>query len=279
MSNINQRTSKNLSAGEFYSPVVRQSSGADFTLTELHRTASIRFPKHMHEAAFFCLLLGGHYAEFFGSRSVDYKPLTIAWHPPALTHYDEVGTDGAHFFMVEVKSPLIKKLSEYSAVPEQLFSARGEEISCLGMRLFREFKADDAASPLAIEGLLLEMLAAAARIKPAQDKHAPVWLKRVLECLEAEYTENISIESLAREAGVHPAHLSSTFRRFRNETIGEYIQKLRVGHASNLLLNKEMPLADIAAAAGFSDQSHFTRIFKRLNGTTPGAFRTGLTGN
>lgn len=275
MSRESTENKQNLSAGEFYTPVRKQFSAADFTLTELQRPASACFPEHAHEAAFFCLLLEGRYAEFAGRKEIDYKPLTIAWHPPALLHKDEVGPAGAHFFMVEIKSPLLKKLSDHSAVPNELFSSR-RELSWLGLRLFREFKADDAASPLAIEGLLLEMLAAAARSETALEKQSPIWMKKIVEKVEADFAENLSIEALAREAGVHPAHLSTAFRRFHNETLGEYIQNLRVGYAAKLLLDKDMPLAEVALAAGFADQSHLTRIFKRVNGTTPGAFRAGL---
>lgn len=272
MSNSKIQTSQNLSAGEFYSPVLKQLSAEDFTLSELRHSKPSRFPKHTHEAAYFSLLLEGSYAEYLSKKILDYKPLMIAWHPPEMVHYDEVGKIGAHFFTIEIKPALLRKLADYSAAPDEIFLSRSE-LSWLGMRLFREFKTGDSASPLAIEGLLLEMLVSASRTKPVNEKQRPVWLGRVLERLEAEFTGNVSIEKLAGEAGVHPAHLSATFRRFQNETIGEYVQKLRVAYASKLLLNREIPLAEIAFSAGFSDQSHFTRIFKRFTGVTPGAFR------
>jgi transcriptional regulator GlxA family with amidase domain len=108
------------------------------------------------------------------------------------------------------------------------------------------------------------------------EKRPPRWLFRVVEKLNAEYTENLSTEELASEANVHPVHLTSVFRRFYHGTIGEYVQKLRVAHASKLLLDKDIPLVEVACSAGFSDQSHFTRIYKRYVGITPGAFRNSL---
>lgn len=279
MSSSKTQKSHKLTAGEFYSPVIEQRRTADFTLSELRHATPHKFPRHTHEAAYFSLLLEGSYAEFLGRRSVYHQPLTIAWHPAAVTHYDEVGPVGAHFFTVEVKPPLIKRLSEFAAVPDD-FCTSQSDLSRLGLRLYREFKAGDDASLLAIEGLLLEMLAGAARVRPEDGSaHSPpVWLKRVVDRLEAEFAENPSLTELAREAGVHPVHLSATFRRFQHATIGEYIHRQRVSHAARmLLLDKEIPLTEIAAACGFSDQSHLTRIFKRLTGLPPGEFRRTLT--
>jgi AraC family transcriptional regulator len=134
----------------------------------------------------------------------------------------------------------------------------------------------DVCVPLIAEGITLEMLAYLTRKKLTPETRAPKWLGRVVERLNDEFTENISSEELALEANVHPVHLASVFRRFYHQTIGEYVQKKRVAHASELLLNREIPLTEIAYSAGFSDQSHFTRVFRRFTGLTPGAFRRSV---
>ncbi len=140
-------------------------------------------------------------------------------------------------------------------------------------RLRNEMAGGRAFSPLIAEGITLEMLGNLARANAPVDKKPPVWLLRVVDKLNAEFTANISNDELAAEAGVHPVHLAAAFRRFYHQTIGEYVQNLRVARASKLLLKKEIPLSEIALSGGFSDQSHFTRVFKRLTGITPGAFR------
>jgi AraC family transcriptional regulator len=120
------------------------------------------------------------------------------------------------------------------------------------------------------------MLGQLARKNKSAEKLPPKWLLRVVEKLNEEFLENLSTEELAIEANVHPVHLAAVFRQFYRETMGEYVQKLRIAHASKLLLDKEIPLIEIAYSAGFSDQSHFTRVFKRFVGITPGAFRNSL---
>jgi AraC family transcriptional regulator len=117
------------------------------------------------------------------------------------------------------------------------------------------------------------MLAHSARKKIGFEKRPPKWLNVIVEKLNDEFIETPPTEELARLADVHPVHLAAVFRKFHDQTIGEYIQNLRIEFATKLLLNKEIPLSEIALSAGFSDQSHFTRMFKRFTGTTPGEFR------
>jgi AraC-like DNA-binding protein len=78
---------------------------------------------------------------------------------------------------------------------------------------------------------------------------------------------------------VHPAHLSRAFRRHEGRTPTALIQRRRVEHVWRRLCRPGAPsLADIALEAGFSDQSHCTRVFKRLVGIPPGALRRELCG-
>ena len=245
------------------------------TLTEVVHRKPISVPQHSHELGHFQLLLDGSYLENCGGKSVASRPMTISWHRPGIVHKDEIGAAGGRFFMIEMHPRAVEQLKQFARLPAD-FYARGSPLVWLGCRLYHEFKNWQFCSDLVAEGISLEMLAFAARKQLSAEKQPPVWLARVVEKLTEEFTENFSTEELAVEAKVHPVHLAAVFRQFYNETMGEYVQKLRVAHASGLLLDKEIPLAEIAYAAGFSDQSHFTRIFKRFVGVTPGAFRNSL---
>ena len=167
------------------------------------------------------------------------------------------------------------KSQTFSKVPEMFFE-KNTPLVWLVCRLFHEFKNWQICSELVAEGITLEMLAHSARKDILTEKQPPNWLSRVVEKLNDEFAENLSTEELASEADVHPVHLAAVFRQFHHETIGEYVQKLRIAYTSKLLLDKEIPLAEIAYSAGFSDQSHFTRTFKRITGITPGSFRKTL---
>jgi len=267
--------SNNLKAGEFFGQVPSKRRLFALTLSEVLHTRPISVPKHSHELGHFQLLLQGSYLEHCGGRDISSRPMTISWHRPGITHRDEIGTTGGRFFMVEMHSRAIEDLQQFTRLPEDFYSRRSSLV-WLGCRLYHEFKNWQVYSDLVAEGISLEMLAFAARRQlAATEKRPPVWLARVVEKLTGEFTENFSTEELASEAKVHTVRLAAVFRRFYHETMGEYVQKPRIARASSLL-DKKIPLAEIAYAAGFADQSHFTRIFKRFVGVTPGAFRNSL---
>jgi AraC family transcriptional regulator len=123
------------------------------------------------------------------------------------------------------------------------------------------------------EGSMLEMLAIVGRMRDVKEQDGPPWLSRALDLLNAEFRNNLKVQDIANEIGVHPFHLSRVFRATHRQTIGEYVQKLRVTYACKQLALPDNDLATVALSAGFSDQSHFTRVFKNVTGITPGVFR------
>jgi AraC family transcriptional regulator len=132
----------------------------------------------------------------------------------------------------------------------------------------------DDFSPLIIEGLTLEILAEVARTgTPHLGPSPPRWLERIREMLHTHFAESVSLAWLAEAAGVHPVSAASAFRRFYRCTIGQYLRRCRVDFACRRLTKSGDSLAEIALAAGFADQSHFCRTFKRHTGLTPAVYR------
>jgi AraC family transcriptional regulator len=95
----------------------------------------------------------------------------------------------------------------------------------------------------------------------------------VLEFIDANYARDLSLSELAAVAGMSTFHFAREFKRATATTPHQYLMKLRVERAKELLSKSEMPLIDVSSEAGFSDQSHFTRLFRRLTGTTPQSYR------
>jgi AraC family transcriptional regulator len=91
--------------------------------------------------------------------------------------------------------------------------------------------------------------------------------------LEAEFRSPLRVAALAAAVNVHPVYLCRAFRAAYGTTPGEYLRRLRIEWAERTLAHSDRPLAAIAAEAGFSDQSHFTREFRRHTGLTPARFR------
>jgi AraC-like DNA-binding protein len=123
----------------------------------------------------------------------------------------------------------------------------------------------------AVSHQMLQVAGAAVPAAPARGGLAPRARRRVLELVEARLERGVSVDELAREAGLSPAHFARAFR----ETVGrpphQYILGRRLERARLLLDAPGARLSDVALRAGFADQAHFTRLFKRAFGVTPGA--------
>lgn len=100
--------------------------------------------------------------------------------------------------------------------------------------------------------------------------------RRVLEFVQARFDQEITIEDMAREAGMSTAHFSRMFKQVLGDSPYQFVMDYRVEQAKKMLADRERPLIEIALACGFADQPHFNRVFKRLTGQTPREFRGGL---
>jgi len=101
-------------------------------------------------------------------------------------------------------------------------------------------------------------------------------LKRVLEYIETNLASDISLSDLADVASMSPHHFGELFRRSMGESPHRFVIRRRFERAKGLLRHTELGILDVAMAVGFADQSHFTKVFHRLAGVTPGGFRASL---
>jgi len=104
-------------------------------------------------------------------------------------------------------------------------------------------------------------------------KGLPRWLLKAQVQLQATIDSPVTLAELARDAGVHRARLSRAFRTHFGCSVGEYHRRVRVAWAADQIARNTMTLAEIAVRAGFTDQSHFSRVFRRWTGLTPRQYR------
>jgi len=155
-------------------------------------------------------------------------------------------------------------------------SSENDELTWLATRMYHEFRYVDDVSPLLVEGLGLEILGALFRQADHDSgsrSSRPAWLRQAKDFIHDRFSETVSLTEIAAQAGVHPVHLSRSFRKHYGLSIGEYQRHLRVEHAGRQLRTRRCSLAEIALHAGFSDQAHFSRVFKDYTGLTPARFR------
>jgi AraC family transcriptional regulator len=98
-------------------------------------------------------------------------------------------------------------------------------------------------------------------------------LTRAREVLHDGFRRGMTVDDLAREADVHPAHLAREFRRHVGASPADYRRRLQLDWVAERLVHSDAPIAALAAQAGFFDQSHLTHRFRRVYGTTPAEYR------
>lgn len=129
-----------------------------------------------------------------------------------------------------------------------------------------------------IEHLLLDVYNKFIKQK-LRARKLPAWARELKEIIQDQIDTNLtlSLKEISRSLNVHPTYLSREFSKYFNDlTFGEYIRKLRIEKASSLLADSRHSIAEIAYITGFSDQSHFTRIFKKHMGKSPSAYKRDL---
>jgi AraC family transcriptional regulator len=258
-----------------YGHCLRRSELGGFVYSEKVYPPHLVIPRHIHdEEAVLMMVLAGDMIEVRDTARDECRPRSIALNPAGEAHGSVFGREGARCLVIEVGAPRLKAARDCSAAFDEPLCTSEEHLAGLAWRIHRELRSDDEAARLAVEGLTLELLAEIVR-RPttARQRPSPDWLQQARDYLHARFSERFDLTELASAVGVHPAHLAREFRRHFHCTAGEYVRRLRLDQAIQQLLRSEESIAEIAASAGFYDQSHFSRAVKAHTGLSPAAYR------
>jgi AraC family transcriptional regulator len=200
------------------------------------------------------------------------------FYPAGEAHADSFHDLKTRCLVIELKSSWLERFDHSSKLTSAPARFRGGKASGLALRVYDEVRALDDFSHLAIEGLLLEIVAEISRgSRKIHDCQPTTRIELVKELIHSQLHGPLTLSALAKHVGMHPVYLAQAFRKACGCTVGEYIRRQRIEFACRELTDSNNTISEIAAAAGFFDQSHFTRTFKRLLGVTPAEFRKQLT--
>jgi hypothetical protein len=112
--------------------------------------------------------------------------------------------------------------------------------------------------------------------KKATKKKAPAWVKdlkaMIQDQIDTQFT--FDLKKISNDLELNPSYLSREFSKYIEDiNFGDYVRKLRIEKAITLIQNSTYTLTEIGYMTGFSDQSHFTRIFKHCTGKNPSSYR------
>jgi AraC family transcriptional regulator len=263
-----------LDRGAFFGRTHGCRAVAGVTLKESWYGPEMIIPPHEHAAAFFDFVLEGRCSEFVQGQARQRGGGSLAFHPAGEVHANRWHDGVDRCFHVEIGPMVLDRARSYAPFLDRPMSFMRGRGPWLAQRLYDEFLCTDEVSALVIEGMTLELLAEAVRQDsyPAE-RLPPRWLRQVCELLHEEFGGRLTLAYVAGSVGVHPAHLARVFRQTQGCTVGDYIRNLRIEYACRRLRSSQETLAAIALAAGFADQSHFTKMFKRQTGVSPALFR------
>jgi AraC-like DNA-binding protein len=125
-----------------------------------------------------------------------------------------------------------------------------------------------------VENILLDVFNNFIKNKPNSKKKAPAWVQELKEFIQDHIDTNLSLKELSKDLEINASYLSRKFSTyFDDQSFGEYIRRQRIEKAKELIQSSNYSLTEIAYLTGFSDQSHFTRIFKKHTGKNPSAYK------
>lgn len=243
------------------------------------------FPRHFHETYSISVVEQGAGAVWCEGTNYTLPPDGLTMINPGQVHTGGITRRGTpmHYRVLYPSVGLIERLALGSRSAPPAFRVPSLVDSDTARRLSRVHRLlPDASRSLERDELLIDALARAftASGTPAVLHVArgsePVGIRRVLEYLHAHATEPISLSALASSLDWTPAHLSRAFRKHVGMPPYAYLLQLRIAIGRRALAGGAT-IAAAALAAGFADQSHFTREFRRRTGTTPGSYQALVT--
>jgi AraC family transcriptional regulator len=263
--------SKSLNIGQFFGKVSQRWAADSVVVNRLVHTQPRSLPSHAHQAGFVSLMLQGEYRETAGFSQFGYQPFSCIYHPPGMDHHDQIGQAGVTLLTLEFKPELFDGMDFAAVNLRPIIDLSGRQPAWELMDLYQRISSN-AANDLDIESRAVALAFSIVKfsVRAPRDLRS---LQRAREYVHAHFSENLTLARVARAAGVHPVYLGQIFRKQFGETLGEYLNRIRVRAAAGLLANSDVPLSSIAVDLGFYDQSHFTRVFRQVTGATPGTFR------
>jgi len=255
--------------------VLRVREVAGLRLSEVTYPPGLRLSQHSHEQSCFCLLLQGRYDITCGKQMLLRKPGSLTFTTSGEIHSNRIHSQEVRCFAIEMTPHWLERANRHLKFLRGPGQFDTGSLPWLAMRLYREFREEDDLTSLAIEGLTLELIAGAARQSAhVSENGATSWLNKARDFLHERFREPLTLSDVAEFADVHPVSLARAFRRTHHCTVGEYVRKLRIEFVCQKLTASDAPLVEIAFSAGFSEQSHLCRTFKRLTGLTPSEYRS-----
>lgn len=260
-----------LSEGKYLAPAFNTNDFNDFLVGFTTYQDYVKTGEwHCHINPMISFVLYGHNIEYRKGTSKVRNSGSVDFYHSYEPHKNDYNQFPSKHISVEISKSF---LDQYGYSELDLKNALQKSISpqLLLSKIFQESTFIDAHSKESIQIMLLSLLNESKKIYDIDE--CPTWMKTLKEILHDEWNQNSTLSELSTQLKIHPCTISKYFSRYLNCTLGEYSRKLKIKKSLIMLRNNNMSLTEIAYSCGFSDQSHFTRVFKNYTGYLPKNYR------
>ena len=255
--------------------VSRAERLGDLTLTDTQYSPRLRLSPHAHESACFGFVLAGGFSEQFPIQKLSYSGHAVFFRPPELVHEEpRLHSRCALLLPGSFASVAGPRRGVQSSPRTNRSVLRLGTLQKLANCLYEQWQDMDDVAPLTIEGLACEMAAQFCRtVRVRREPNPPRWLRQVHEILRCRFKESLRLTEISREVRMHPVHVAREFHRYYGSTVGQFRRKCRIDFACERLAQSRLPIVEIALESGFTQQPHFTNVFRKFTGLTPHQYR------
>ncbi len=236
-------------------------------------TAGERHPMHEHDCLHLSIVLRGTVAETVGSVTEYAGPLSVVAKDPGVRHADDFGSRGAVLARLSLAGGTV---GDAIGEPARAVAWRWTHDAAVAkpfLRLVRRAGAE-AATFDSMDADVVELLAAfTARPGSAPRGNPPAWLEQTMQEMRESWIPGLSVADIARRAGVHPVYLARVVRRWYCTGVADELRRIRFRWAVAAVSSSSATVSEIAHAAGFSDEPHLCREFRKLLDVTPARYR------
>jgi len=262
---IHEERSLKLDPGKYFGDQLAQRSTPGVLLTLCRYRPEQALPNHVHSLPGFFFLIAGDHREANQHGDRAQPETTLIYHEHNDPHETTIGPLGMtglniafqHEWLFENEAPSILDKSGYML---------GRPIArTLALKLLTGLLIQPDCQ---LESTALELIASMWECGRQLEAHPPTWLRAARQTIEEDFSEALSLSSLARAASVHPVYLARTFRMHYGCSVTDYIHQVRLAHAFGKILDGQS-IGEAAAECGFYDHAYLTKLARARFGIAP----------
>lgn len=265
---------KILTKGKYYGSMNYEHQFDEIILSE-YDYLTPKTDWHFHENPYLMYVLEGDLFDVNKRGKTNCTSGSLLLHNWQESHYNEKKSTNARGFHIEFERSWFEEKQLDISLWEGSKMLEHPNLHHLIAKLYFEFKCKDAYSNLSIELLLFQLCESIESEQIINSIDEPLWMNSLREILRQDH-EKLTLSYLSTVLGVHPVHLSRAVPKYLKTTLGDYIRRQKVKKAIAFLMDAKLSLTEISYACGFSDQSHFIRLFKMYIGMTPKQYQNKI---